>query len=202
MTDVGKKLSEMFDIICVVATTRPKLKNYTLRTLDSLGLLTSKNIVSGKVHIQYDMPNIARKIVKDAIPKLNVYNKKDNVFWCTLNHYYALAAAYHSGAEHALIFEDDAVILKDSDEIMRYLENVPADYDFINFGCLPTGGPGGIPNFKNMLLAPGGTEFYAKLENGRNAHSLGMSRKFMEKILLKIEARMTGEEDAELLVND
>ena len=141
MTDIGKKLAELFDIICVVMTTRPKLKNYTLRTLDSLGLLTSENIVSGKVHIQYDMPNVARKIVKNAIPKLNVYTKKDNIFWYTLNHYYTLAAAYHSGAEHALIFEDDAIILKDSDEVMRYLENIPPEYDFINFGNLPVISP-------------------------------------------------------------
>jgi len=31
--DVGRKLLRMFDIICVVMTTRPKIKNYALRTL-------------------------------------------------------------------------------------------------------------------------------------------------------------------------
>ena len=53
-----------------------------------------------------------------------------------------------------------------------------------------------------MLSAAGGTDLYARLENGRNAHAVGMSRKFMEKLLQKIENILAGTCDAELLVND
>ena len=144
LKDVGRKLLQMFDIICVVMTTRPKIKNYTLQTLEKLGILTVENVVNGKVHIQYDMPNVARRIVKDSVKKMNRCNERDSVFWCTLNHYYALAAAYHSEAGHALIMEDDAVVLKNPAETMKYLDAVPDGYDLVNFGCLPTGGPNGV----------------------------------------------------------
>jgi len=90
------------------------------------------------------MPNVARRIVKQNIKKMNRCNRRDDVFWCTLNHYYALAAAYHFGAEHALVLEDDAIIMKNPDETMKYLDGVPDGYDMVNFGCLPTGGPGGV----------------------------------------------------------
>ena len=177
--EIGRKLIEMFDVICVVMTVRPKIKNCTLLMLDSLGVLTPENVSSGKVHIQYDMPNVAREMVKNAVPRLHPANRADSVFWCTLNHYYTLAAAYHSGAERARVFEDDAAIMKDCNEAIRYLDGVPAGFDFVNFGCLPTGGAGGVPNFRRMLHAPGGTELYARLENGRSAHAFGMSRRFM-----------------------
>lgn len=200
--EIGKKLLQLFDIICIVMTTRPKIKNTTLKMLQSIGVLTEENIISGKVHIQYDMPNVTREIIKKNIPKLNIYNKDDKCFAVTLNHYYALAAAYHSGVKTALVFEDDSILLKDSDKVLNYLNDIPKNWDFVNFGCLPTGGPNGIQNFKDMLSANSGTSLYAILQNGRNAHAFGMSRKFMEKMLNKIEARMLGKDDAELLVND
>lgn len=90
------------------------------------------------------MPNVARRIVKQNIKKMNRCNRRDDVFWGTLNHYYALAAAYHFGAEHALVLEDDAIIMKNPDETMKYLDGIPDGYDMVNFGCLPTGGPGGV----------------------------------------------------------
>jgi len=53
-----------------------------------------------------------------------------------------------------------------------------------------------------MLSARNGTDLYARLENGRASHAFGMSRKFMAEKLSKIENRMTGADDAELLVID
>lgn len=59
---------------------------------------------------------------------------KPNEYDCARNHYNIVRSSYDFGYEHVLILEDDILFLNDSDKIIEYLNEMPDDYDIIQFG--------------------------------------------------------------------
>jgi len=54
-------------------------------------------------------------------------------FGCAFNHYSAIKTAYETGANSVLLFEDDVLFLKNRDTIIKYLDNIPTDWDYLYF---------------------------------------------------------------------
>lgn len=63
---------------------------------------------------------------------------KPNEYDCARNHYNIVKTCYDLGMEHCLILEDDILFLKDEQEIIKYMEAMPDDYDVLQFGGFTT----------------------------------------------------------------
>lgn len=59
---------------------------------------------------------------------------KPNEVGCAMEHYKMVKTAYLTGSEHILIMEDDLCFYKNFDYIKESLDNMPEDYDIIQFG--------------------------------------------------------------------
>lgn len=59
---------------------------------------------------------------------------KPNEYDCTHNHYSMVRQAYDQGYEYCLIMEDDIRFLNDNETWAKYLENIPKDFDILQFG--------------------------------------------------------------------
>lgn len=59
---------------------------------------------------------------------------KPNEYDCARNHYNIVRTCYDLGYENCLILEDDILFMKDAVKIINYIENIPEDYDVIQFG--------------------------------------------------------------------
>ena len=59
----------------------------------------------------------------------------DNIkmYGCTLSHYQAILQSYEFGYNNVLIIEDDMCFNKDLNLVEYYLNNIPADIDFITY---------------------------------------------------------------------
>lgn len=63
---------------------------------------------------------------------------KANEYDCARNHYNIVKSSYDLGYERVLILEDDILFMKDTDKFIEYLNNMPADYDILQFGGFTT----------------------------------------------------------------
>ena len=70
--------------------------------------------------------------------KKNVYMKPGE-FNCLVNHYNIIKSAYKRGVENLMICEDDVII--DFDRFTTMLENIPSDYNIVQFHLVVFGEP-------------------------------------------------------------
>lgn len=63
---------------------------------------------------------------------------KPNEYDCARNHYAMVKICYDLGFDHCLILEDDILILKDTEKLCQYFDNLPDDYDVVQFGGFTT----------------------------------------------------------------
>ena len=59
---------------------------------------------------------------------------KPNEYDCSRNHYSIIKQAYDLGYSHVLVMEDDICFLNNINLFIKYIENIPNDYDIIQFG--------------------------------------------------------------------
>ena len=71
---------------------------------------------------------------------------KANEYDCARSHYSMVKECYDRGFKHILIMEDDIKFLKDNQTFCNYLNNIPNDYDLLQFGGFTTD-----PNAKSIL---------------------------------------------------
>ena len=122
----------MFDAVIVINTVSDRNfpRNGTLKTLDALGILTAQNLISGKVIIQKDAPCLQRLefAIRHNPPKVD-----RTVSYILYNQYYALQDIRYRNLSNALILEDDAFLVKNMQKSLDVLDNIPDDWDFLNF---------------------------------------------------------------------
>lgn len=63
---------------------------------------------------------------------------KPNEYDCTHNHYSMIKQAYDQGYQYCLIMEDDILFIKDEKLWEKYLDNIPGDFDILQFGGFTT----------------------------------------------------------------
>lgn len=114
-------------------------------------------------------------IIMNAI---NMSNKgrftKPNEYDCARNHYSIVKTAYDLGYKSVLIMEDDIMFNKDEEYVINTLNNIPDDYDILQFGGFTTD-----PKILNVLDMPG--YWYKNTDIGIwNCSMYMLSRKGME----------------------
>ena len=59
---------------------------------------------------------------------------KPNEYDCTHNHYSMIKQAYDQGYQYCLVLEDDILFIEDQKLWEKYLDNIPEDFDILQFG--------------------------------------------------------------------
>lgn len=59
-----------------------------------------------------------------------------NAFSCTREHYTIIKSAYLRGINTIMIIEDDCCFYKDIQELQKYFDNLPNDWDILRVNCL------------------------------------------------------------------
>lgn len=86
-----------------------------------------------------DFYNFKKDAANNDINWCDVYGyvKDNNIlsrnFGCTISHYKAILQAYELGYNNVLVIEDDICFIKDEQRIIKYLNNIPQDSDFVTF---------------------------------------------------------------------
>lgn len=111
----------------------------------------------------------------------NVSNKgrftKANEYDCARNHYAIVKECYDRGFNHILIIEDDIKFLKDNKTFINFIDNIPVDYDILQFGGFTTD-----PRAKGILEKYDENIYWTKHRDVAlwNASMYALSRKGME----------------------
>lgn len=63
---------------------------------------------------------------------------KPNEYDCTHNHYSMVKQAYDQGYQYCLVLEDDILFIEDKKLWEKYLDNIPNDFDILQFGGFTT----------------------------------------------------------------
>lgn len=127
-------LKEKFDIIYVLSlVNRNDRREMMERQFDAMGL--PRPDTTPFIRYYYATPFPFNNIIAEAFVKSNVgMFTKPNEYDCSRNHYAMVKICQGLGYKHCLIMEDDLLFRKNTDEIIEYLNNIPSDYDIIQFG--------------------------------------------------------------------
>lgn len=128
------KIKEMFDSVVILnLSSRKDRRDILEKQLEALGFPkpgTDELIrYNYTVHFPYN-GLIASAFVQSKHGQFT----KPNEYDCARNHYNIVKTCYELGNEHCLVLEDDILFMKDENRILEYLENVPEDYDILQFG--------------------------------------------------------------------
>lgn len=114
----------------------------------------------------------------------NAFNKtgkgrftKANEYDCARNHYGIVKECYDRGFKSVLILEDDICFYNKMEIFNEFINNIPADYDLIQFGGFTVD-----PKAKNILDAYDKGQYWVKHKDCLiwNASMYALSRKGME----------------------
>lgn len=128
---IFKQLKEKFDkVFLLTLSSRKDRSDNAINMLKKIGLDNINDIT-----IQYATPFPYNDIIMQVF---NTTKKghftKPNEYDCSRNHYSMVKQAYDLGYKYCLITEDDIQFLKDEDTWQEYLDNVPEDFDILQFG--------------------------------------------------------------------
>ena len=101
---------------------------------------------------------------------------KANEYDCSRNHYAIVKECYDRGFNNILVMEDDIKFYKDQNLFLDFINNIPNDYDILQFGGFTTD-----PNAKYILNKWNNKEYWVKHKNVLfwNASMYALSRKGM-----------------------
>lgn len=117
-------------------------------------------------------------LIADAFNKTNEGRfTKANEYDCARNHYSIVKECYDRGLNHILIIEDDIKFLKDYKTFIDFIDNIPVDYDILQFGGFTTD-----PNAISILKKYNENIYWTKHRDIGlwNASMYALSRKGME----------------------
>lgn len=132
-----------------------KFNNIYLLTLSSrtdrrdsmLNMLSNIGMKNNEINIHYATPFPYNDIIIDAFNKTKKGRfTKPNEYDCSRNHYAIIKEAYDLGYKYCLIVEDDLRFLNNEKLFEEYIDNIPDDFDIIQFGGFTTD-----PNVKKYL---------------------------------------------------
>lgn len=130
---------------------------------------------SDSIRVHYATPFPYNDLIIDAFNKSGRGRfSKPNEFDCSRNHYSIIKTAYDLGYEHILVMEDDIRFLKDTDIFNNYIENIPEDFDILQFGAFTAD--------QNIAKYLNGSNLWFKHKDVGiwNASMYALSRKGME----------------------
>lgn len=130
----------MFDkIYCIHYLPYEERLQDTIYELDRIGILNSPNFE------WYNVPEsiVYNKLYETLIDHKIIFNKPDgdsvygnfrnkNVFNLAINKFNLLLKAQYHNYKNILILEDDNCYLKNLDQLSKYIESIPGDYDIVN----------------------------------------------------------------------
>lgn len=129
-----KKLKEKFDCIVILSLSSREDRRIMLeKQLESFGIPKpgSEEFIRYNYATGFPYNNlIASAFVQSGKGRFT----KPNEYDCARNHYNIVKSSLELGYEHVLILEDDILFMKDEEKIIKYLDEMPDDYDVIQFG--------------------------------------------------------------------
>jgi len=147
----------------------------------------------------WDFPSPYKEALKSKITKTS-FVAKNGAFSIAMNHYRAIATAYHLGKSSVLVMEDDICFLKDLKVLQEVIYDLPDDFDI---AMLDHNKPSAMPVREYV------GQFDKSRKISRHWHSFdcltssgcyALSRRGMESILSKMEMPAKGQ--AKLFHND
>lgn len=138
---IYNNLIKRFDkIFLLTLSHRHERTKAALKQLENIGLYNT-NILSVYYATSFPYNDIIAKAFNDCHKGIFT---KSNEYDCARNHYSIIKQSYDDpNCNHILIFEDDIQFYYNLSVINSYLENIPDDYDIIQFG--------GFTDNKNIL---------------------------------------------------
>ena len=128
-------LEEKFKHIFLLnLSTRKDRRDSMIKQLQNFGL--SESYTQNELDIRTTAPFLKYNKIMMYVLNQNKLGKltKPNEYDCTHNHYSMIRQAYDQGYEYCLIMEDDIRFLKNKKIWEKYLENIPEDFDILQFG--------------------------------------------------------------------
>lgn len=134
MKSIQDKLKERFDICYVLNLSS---RNDRRIHMENQFKYLELEDINTSVWLRYHYSTLFK--YNDIIIKaFNSTNKgrftKPNEFGCAREHYSIVRECYERGFSHCLIMEDDIKFLKDKDKFIEFIDQIPEDFDIIQFG--------------------------------------------------------------------
>lgn len=133
--NIFKELQNKFDHVFMLnLSTRKDRLDTMIKQLKEFGL--PDNFRQTDLDIRFTVPFKKYNEVMMYVLNQNKIGKltKPNEYDCTHNHYSMIKQAFDHGYDYCLIIEDDIRFIKDEEIWKKYLENIPDDFDILQFG--------------------------------------------------------------------
>ena len=132
---VFEKLQKKFQHIFMLnLSTREDRRHKMIQQLFDFGL--PNNFRQSDLDIRTTVPFKKYNTIMMHVLNQNKLGRltKPNEYDCTHNHYSMVKQAYDQGCQYCLIMEDDILFIKDEKLWEKYLDNIPGDFDILQFG--------------------------------------------------------------------
>lgn len=134
MDNLQQLLKDKFDICYVLNLSNRKDRRINMETQFNKMQFDDINISTWlRYHFTTKFPY--NGLIANAF---NTSNKgrftKPNEFDCSRSHYQMIKECYDRGFDHILIMEDDIKFLKDTQTFINFINNIPSNYDLLQFG--------------------------------------------------------------------
>ena len=132
---VFEKLQNKFQLIFMLnLSTRGDRRHKMIQQLFDFGL--PNNFRQSDLDIRTTVPFKRYNTIMMHVLNQNKLGRltKPNEYDCTHNHYSMIKQAYDQGCQYCLIMEDDILFIKDEKLWEKYLDNIPGDFDILQFG--------------------------------------------------------------------
>lgn len=138
MTDIQNKLKEKFDICYVLNVSDRKDRRDNMEfQFNDIGIEDINH--SDWIRYHYTTRFPYNDIIMAAFNSTKKGRfTKPNEYDCARNHYAIVKECFDRGFNHILIMEDDIKFLKDVQTLYDFINNIPNDYDILQFGGFTT----------------------------------------------------------------
>lgn len=155
-------------IFCLNLSHRDDRRHKMIAQLDDLGVLHSPkfswHISTSHLHSGL----MAKAVINAKVGNFSFPNELN----CAREHWTMVKQAYDFGYQNVLIIEDDVLIIKNLDFIGEVLDNIPEDYDLLQFG--------GFSASPETVNAPRINPYWMKAIGAWNCSMYALSRKGMK----------------------
>ena len=135
LSKLYEKLKNKFDICYVLnLSSRPDKRKFMETQFNKMGF---DNIYENNwYHYHYATEFKYNELIADAFNRSGKGKfTKPNEYDCARNHYAIVKECYDRGFNSVLIMEDDIKFIKDSKLFIKFIDNIPDDYDVLQFGA-------------------------------------------------------------------
>ena len=163
------RLTDKFDkIFCLNLSHRKDRRDKMIKQLETLGVLDSPKF-EWHISTTHIHSNIMAQAKNQS--KLGHFNYP-NELNCAREHYSIVKKAYDLGYEHILVIEDDVFFHKNEMFLSEVLDNIPEEYDILQFG--------GFSSTPDTVEAPIINAYWMHSVHAWNCSMYALSRKGMK----------------------